>query len=81
MYARGANGVPKDAAEGVKWLRRSAEQGYAVAQYYLGVAYLEGTGVEPDQQRAVAWISEAARQGYKGAEELLQRAQAGQTKP
>ena len=32
MYNIG-DGVPKDAVEAVKWFRKSAEQGEAVAQY------------------------------------------------
>ena len=36
LYANG-DGVPKDAAESAQWYRRAAEQGYAGAQYNLGV--------------------------------------------
>ena len=35
MYKNG-QGVPQDYVEAVKWLRRSAEQGLAIAQLFLG---------------------------------------------
>ncbi len=38
MYDNG-QGVPQDYAEAVKWYRLAAEQGYAYAQYNLGVMY------------------------------------------
>jgi TPR repeat protein len=37
MYLNG-KGVPKDDAEAVKWFRKAAEQGYADAQYDLGLS-------------------------------------------
>ena len=37
MYASG-EGVPEDDKEAVKWYRLAAEQGYAQAQYNLGLA-------------------------------------------
>ena len=38
FYQLGA-GVPKDDAEAVKWYRKAADQGYATAQFNLGVIY------------------------------------------
>jgi TPR repeat protein len=38
-------GVKQDAAEAVKWYRKAAEQGYARAQFNLGLMYAEGKGV------------------------------------
>ena len=38
MYEEG-NGVPQDYAKAVKWYRLAADQGYADAQYNLGVMY------------------------------------------
>ena len=37
-------GVKKDDVKAVEWWRKSAEQGYAPAQVYLGSAYDEGVG-------------------------------------
>ena len=44
MYAKGEC-VPKDIREAVKWFTKAAEQGYANAQFNLGVAYHNGNGV------------------------------------
>jgi len=38
MYRNG-KGVPEDDKEAVKWFQLAAEQGNAIAQYNLGVAY------------------------------------------
>ena len=47
MYEEGT-GVPQDYKTAVKWLKLSAKQGNAAAQYKLGVKYLRGHGVEAD---------------------------------
>ena len=41
MYRFG-EGVPVNATEAVKWYRRAAEQGAALAQYNLGLKYQRG---------------------------------------
>ena len=38
MYDNG-EGVPENDAEAVKWYRKAADQGYAQAQFNLGVMY------------------------------------------
>jgi TPR repeat protein len=55
--------VLKDLAEAVKWYRKSANQGLAVAQYNLGDCYLLGDGVAKDSAEAIKWYSKAAEQG------------------
>ena len=57
-------GVAKDAAEAVKWYRKAAEQGFAAAQYNLGVCYYSGEGVAKDAAEAVKWFRKAAEQGF-----------------
>jgi len=42
-YANG-QGVPQDDVEAVAWYRQAAEQGYADAQFNLGVMYADGEG-------------------------------------
>ena len=57
--------VPKDYAEGLKWLRRSAKTGDQYAQYAqieLAKAYRDGTGVNVDLVMAYVWFAMAARQ-------------------
>ncbi len=62
MFDRG-KGVPQDDAEAVRWYRRAAEQGYARAQFNLGLMYRKGQGVLRDYVQAHKWISLAAAQG------------------
>ena len=42
--------------------RLAAEQGFAAAQYFAGVCYLEGEGVTKDEQMAVEFFQRAADQ-------------------
>jgi len=48
--------------------RMYAMQGYADAQYYLGVMYAKGDGVAEDDAEAVKWYRKAAEQGHDGAQ-------------
>lgn len=45
-----------------------AEQGYASAQFNLGVMYSKGEGVKQDDIEAVKWYRKAAEQGHKNAQ-------------
>ena len=44
----------KNYAEAAKYFRQAAEQGYATAQYNLGVCYYNGYGAPKDLEQAVA---------------------------
>jgi len=46
-----------------KWYLLAAEQGFANAQYNLGVMYANGEGVPEDDKQAVKWFRLAAEQG------------------
>ena len=48
-----------------------AEQGFADAQYSLGVMYDNGRGVIQDYKEAVKWYRKAAEQGYANAQHNL----------
>ena len=72
MYANG-EGVPQDYVEAVKWFRKAAEQGDAVAQNNLGAMHDNGTGVPEDDVQAYAWFNIAAAQGDELAEENKER--------
>ena len=50
------------------WYRKAAEQGYANAQYNLGVMYDNGEGVPQDYQEAMSWYRKAAEQGNASAQ-------------
>ncbi|MDM8536920.1 SEL1-like repeat protein [Desulfobacterales bacterium HSG17] len=45
-----------------------AEQGYAIAQYELGIMYKKGVGFPQNYKQAYIWFSLAAAQGHKDAE-------------
>jgi len=49
-----------DSAAAVELLRRAAEQGHAMSQYFLAVAYGNGNGVPRDEGRAAYWLERAA---------------------
>ena len=68
MYAN-AEGVPEDVAEAATWYRRAAEQGYASAQYSLGLAHFTGQGVAKDLMLTHMWLNIAAANGYDRARE------------
>lgn len=45
-----------------EWARQSAEEGYARAQFEVGLMYQSGTGIEQDYQAALFWFEKAAEQ-------------------
>ena len=55
----------------MKLWRPMAEQGYAGAQYALGVMYARGDGVPEDDKQAVKWYRLAAEQGLGQANNYL----------
>lgn len=60
MY-KGTKAVPQDMAEGLKWVRKAAEQGDAEAQFHLGVMHACGQGVPQDYVQAYTWFNAAAQ--------------------
>ena len=52
----------------MRWFRLAAEQGFATAQYNLGVMYDKGEGVLKDEAEAVRWFQLAAEQGNATAQ-------------
>ena len=62
IYSQGLL-VDPDQAQAMRWLKLSARQGHAAAQFYLGLSHLRGEGVEKDLEAAWVWFSRAeARQ-------------------
>eukprot|EP00729_Bicosta_minor_P032828 gene32828-biopygen3824 len=59
MYDKG-KGVEQDHVEAVKWYRKSAEAGYAMAQLCLANMYENGEGVEQDHVEAAKWLGTSA---------------------
>ncbi len=65
-------GVTKNSAKGLWWLRRSADQGYFGAEYALGIIYQSGMeGLPKDQHEAAKWFVKAARQQNKKSQDQL----------
>ena len=64
----GAHGVKKDVKRAFVLLSLAAEQGYANAQYQLGVMYMKGDGTKIDVKRAVEFFTLAAEQGLDKAQ-------------
>ncbi|MBS0496827.1 MAG: sel1 repeat family protein [Gammaproteobacteria bacterium] len=53
------------------WFFRAAEQGYADAQFNLGLMYANGEGVPQDMEQAVELFKKAAEQGHVDAQNNL----------
>lgn len=62
------DGFPPDQAEAMKWCRKAAEQGHAIAQAELGRVSFIGQGVRQDYHEAVKWYGRAANQGITEAQ-------------
>src|SRR6266700_3157800 len=61
IYLTG-DGVAKDDAEAVKWLRMAADQGDAESEHNLAVLYTQGQGVPRNLKEAANWMRKAADQ-------------------
>ena len=70
-----AQGIKLDTVEAAKWFRKAAEQGFAPAQYYLGMLYYSagfwGRGIEKDYAEALKWFLKAAEQENAAAQYFL----------
>ena len=49
----------------------SANEGYAPAQFYLGLMYQKGLGVKQNDENAFEWFENAAEQGYPASQHNL----------
>jgi TPR repeat protein/SpoVK/Ycf46/Vps4 family AAA+-type ATPase len=64
--------VTKDEREALRWFRLAADQGHALAQCRLALAYANGLGDVPkDEREAVRWFRLAADQGLAEAQFAL----------
>jgi len=69
MYYVGQD-VTRDVGQAMEWFQKAANQGYADAQYSLGLMYAS-RGVAQDDRQAVAWFQKAADQGHAKAQYCL----------
>jgi TPR repeat protein len=70
IYLTG-DGVAKDDAEAMKWLRKAADQDNALAERYLAEMYFKGRGVPANNMEAAKWLRMAAEQGDAESEHNL----------
>jgi TPR repeat protein len=63
--------LSNDPATAAAWFHRSAAQGYADAQFNLGLMYANGEGVPQDPGKAVELFKQAADQGNVDAQNNL----------
>lgn len=76
MYETG-DGVAKDDALALKWLRMAAEKGDAEAQFRMGVIYSVGTeAAAKNQEESLAWMRKAAAQDHPLAKKTVAIAEA-----
>ena len=54
--------------EAAYWFEKAANQGYAQAQFNLGLCYYEGQGVVQSYEKAAYWYEKAANQGLAQAQ-------------
>jgi len=61
----------QDGLESPTPTRKAAEEGFATAQFNLGLTYLQGNGVPQDYKEAEKWFRKAAEQGNSSAQCML----------
>ncbi|MBQ7677036.1 MAG: sel1 repeat family protein [Lachnospiraceae bacterium] len=66
MYMEGL-GVEKNYGTAREYFTRAANNGYAMAQYYMGIVYESGRGVPKNYDEALRWFNLAADQDYAPA--------------
>ncbi len=73
IVTKGASGkiMDNDPAAAAGWFYRAAIQGYAEAQFNLGLMYANGEGVAKDEAKAVEWFRKSAEQGNVDAQNNL----------
>ena len=70
-YEKGREGLAADPEAAVRWYRRAAAGGNALAMHNLGDCFRDGIGVERDHAEAFAWYRSAAEAGHAiGLEDL-----------
>lgn len=71
MYRFAQYGVAKDLPKALNYYTKSANQGFATAQFALGKLLVEGKHVEKDDITALKWLSLANANGSKRAEDYI----------
>lgn len=67
-------GVERDYVKAAEYLSAAAAYGHRLAQFNLGLMYLNGDGVgEPNEEKARYWLKLSACQGFERAAGVLQK--------
>ena len=67
-------GTKQSYTEAALWIRKSADQGNARAQYGLGNLYDTGKGVKQSHSEAAKWYLKAAEQGHATSQIYMRKA-------
>lgn len=62
-YSEGVNGLEQDFRKSFYWYEKSANSGYAPAQYKLAMLYAKGQGAKIDENKFYYWIEQSAKNG------------------
>jgi TPR repeat protein len=62
-HREGRRGVPRDPAEGMRWLQRGVELGFARSMVHVGYMHRNGEGMPVNHTEAVRWFQMAADAG------------------
>lgn len=62
FYLGYAYDLEADYKKAVEWYTKSANQGFAEAQYNLGAMYVHGQGVKQNYTKALEWFTKSANQ-------------------
>ena len=73
LYYEGCFGVAKDYRMAYKYFEKSAEKGFANAQYYVGYMLMTGQSVTKDVRKGLEYLKKSARQGFSPAQQVLQQ--------
>ena len=66
-YNHGQQFVCQDWVKEAYWYKKSADQGYTLAQFHLGLHYFNGMGVGRDVDKALYWYKKAAKKNHGAA--------------
>ena len=64
FYLHGQELFVQDKAKGLRWIRRSAEQNFDLAQATMAYLYFKGDGVPQDKAEARKWAEKAEKNGF-----------------
>lgn len=66
-FENGLCGLEQNYAEAAKWYLKSADNGFADAQFCIGKCYMLGLGVEQNEELGLEWFERAAAQNETSA--------------